>query len=244
VILASATADIAPRSEGRLRAVLVRLGDAVVAGQPIAYVEMPNAPFDLAMAEAALSAAQVEQERTHIELAATGERLARRTRLSGEGLASREDLANARYQHDLARVQVDAANAQRREKQGRVDLLRKTIQDGEIRAPFSGVVAVRYSDPGANVTPATPIIRLVTAANLFVRFAIPDDARAATTVGSRVRVSAGAITALGVVDKVAPEVDPAARLVFVEARFDSTAELRGRLIAGDAVRVANAAEGP
>jgi multidrug efflux pump subunit AcrA (membrane-fusion protein) len=163
VILARSSVDVAARFEGRLRAVHVRLGDSVPSGGTIASLDVPSLRYDLDMAEATVKTALVEQERAVVELAEAEERFARRKSLSAEALASGEDLSTARYQHKLAETRLSAVRAQLAEKRSQVEKLRQSNADAEIRAPFDGIVAARYVDPGANVTPATPIVRLISA---------------------------------------------------------------------------------
>jgi RND family efflux transporter MFP subunit len=174
------------------------------------------------MAEATVKTALVEQERAVVELAEAEERFARRKSLSADALASGEDLSTARYQHKLAETRLSAVRAQLAEKRSQVEKLRQSNADAEIRAPFDGIVAARYVDPGANVTPATPIVRLISAGDLFVRFAVPEEKARALAVGIAVRVSAGDDRASlrGSIEKVAPEIDAASRMVIVEARLD------------------------
>jgi RND family efflux transporter MFP subunit len=223
VILARASVDLAARFDGRIRAVHVRLGDVVLAGASVASLDIPGLRFDLSMAEADVHAAEVDQSRAAVELTQAEERLGRRRALSAEALATGEDLAAATYQQKLAEVAVETARAQLAGKRARVGQLRKNTDDTEIRAPFEGIVAARYVDPGANVTAATPIVRLLSARDFFVRFAVPEESAARLSIGAPVEVSLGgaALALHGAVDKISPEVDAASRMILVEARLDA-----------------------
>jgi RND family efflux transporter MFP subunit len=223
VALARSSADIAPRFEGRLRDVHVRLGDRVLEGALIATLDVPSLRFDLTMAEASSKAAGVDLERAAVELAHAEEQLARRKTLLEAALASGEDLAAAGYQQKLARARVEVARALLAEKRSRVEQLRKSNADTEIRAPFEGIIAARYFDPGANVTPSSPIVRLISAHALFVRFAVPEESAASLRLGGPVRIRAGGALLDGAVEKIAPEVDAASRMVIAEALFDDEA---------------------
>lgn len=244
VILARITADIAPRFEGRLREVHVRLGDRVEAGALLAELDAPSLRFDLRVAEASLSAAGVDQARTQVELTEAREKLERRRTLAAEALASREDLSSARYQEQLASKRLDATRAQIDERRAQVDRLRKDNSDTHITAPFAGVVAARYVDPGATVRPSTPILRLVNMDDLFVRFALPEARAATLTVGRSVHVYVGdaRLDLPGVIDKIAPEIDAASHLVFMEARLDPIVS-KPLLLSGEEARV-SLAEAP
>ncbi|HEU4407281.1 MAG TPA: efflux RND transporter periplasmic adaptor subunit [Polyangiaceae bacterium] len=219
VVLARASADVAPRLGGRLRAVFVRPGDAVGAGDAIAALDAPAVGFELREAEAARDAADAERGRAAIELSEAGELLARRRALSDAALASGEELTDATYRRALAAARADAARAQLAERHARAERLRRDRDDTLLRAPFAGVVAARYADPGANVTPSTPVVRLISAGDLFVRFAVPEGRAAGLAVGRRVLVRAGegAEPIGGAVDRIAPEIDAASRMLFAEA---------------------------
>jgi RND family efflux transporter MFP subunit len=235
VLLARHSVDLAPRSEGRLSAVHVRLGDAVPAGGLVATVDVPALRYDLGMARASLEAAKVDEQRAAIELAQAEELLKRRTSLSQSALATGEELSSAGFQEKLARTRVEAARATLAERSARVGQLRQQNADAEIRAPFDGIVTARYLDPGANITSSTPIVRIISANDLFVRFAVPEERARALVVGNPVRVTAAASTLRGKIEKVAPEIDAASRMVVVEAQV----EVEGtQARSGEMVRVA------
>ncbi|HTN84966.1 MAG TPA: efflux RND transporter periplasmic adaptor subunit [Sorangium sp.] len=221
VILARVSADIAPRFEGRLREVHVRLGDHVAAGQLIGALDVPTLRFDLRKAEAELAAAEVDESRASIELSEAQERLRRRRALADQALASGEDLATTRYQEQIATTRVESARAQIAERRAQVERLRRDNADAQVAAPFAGIVAARYVGPGESVGPSTPIVRLISLRDPFVRFAVPEQQARATTVGRavrvRVRVGAAHLDLEGTIETVAPEIDAASHHVFVEA---------------------------
>lgn len=222
VILARSAAEIAPRFEGKIRHIHVRLGDHVPAGALIAELDVPSLVHDLHVAEAELKAAQVERARVAVEVAEAKERLSRRLALAADSLVSKEDVIGARYQAQLAEKRLDAATASVEQRRAAADRLRKDNADTRITAPFEGVVAARYVDVGATVRPSAPLIRLISGGELFVRFAVPEQQVGALGVGRPVRVHLDTPRAdlRATVDKVSPEIDAAAHLVFLEAKLD------------------------
>ncbi|WP_437305413.1 efflux RND transporter periplasmic adaptor subunit [Sorangium sp. So ce388] len=219
VILARVSADIAPRFEGRLREVHVRLGDHLVAGQLIGTLDVPSLRFDLRRAEAELAAAEVDESRAEIELAEAQERLRRRRALADQALASGEDLATTRYQEQIAATRLGSARAQIAERRAQVDRLRHDNTDARITAPFDGIVAARYLGPGESARPSTPVVRLISLRDPFVRFAVPERQARAMVVGQAVRVRVGEphLELEGIIETVAPEIDAASHHVLVEA---------------------------
>lgn len=237
VILARASVDVAAPAEGRIRSMDVRIGDRVASGARLALIDLPAARSELEVAEATTKAAQIEHDRARVELAEAEERLARRQSLSAEALASREELATAGYQVKLARVRVDATAALVRQQHARAAQLRQENAEAEIRAPFEGIVAVRYADPGARVGQGAPLVRLIAASERFVRFAVPEERAAEAAVGRPVRVRAGRLDLAGRVEKIAPEIDAASRMVFVEAGIDQDAATLEVVLSGEIARV-------
>jgi RND family efflux transporter MFP subunit len=238
VVLARLIADIAPRFDGRLRDVQVRLGDRVAAGAPIAVMDVPTLRFDLQVAEATLQTSSADREQASVELAESEERLKRRKTLLAEGLVSAEDLSAAKYQQELASARVQSTRAQVSQRRAQVEKLRKDNSDMVIRAPFDGVIAARYANPGANVSPSAPIVRLISADDLFVRFAVPAAQAASLSLGARVVVRIGdhRIERRAAVDKIAPEVDSASRMVFIEAQLEK-ADSGNQILSGELARV-------
>ncbi len=221
VLVARLSADIAPRFQGRALDVLVRLGDPVKTGDIIAIVDSPSLRHDLRIAEASLGTVTVDQSRALVELSEAEEKLARRKALAAEALTSTEDLSAARYQQQLATARVASARAQLAERRANVDRLRQDNADAVLRAPFEGIVAGRYVDPGATVFPSTPIARIISAHDVFLRFAIPERIGPTMSVGRNVTAFVGErrMQIIGTIDKIAPEVDVASHMIFVEAHL-------------------------
>jgi len=237
VLLARKSVELAPRVDGRVREVHVRVGEHVAAEAPIATLDLLSVGSDLAMADADLRAAQAEHEKTAVELVKAEDTLTRQLALFREALTSGEQLASVKYEGQLAKLRVLASAAQTNQKRERVEQLRRIARDAEIRAPFEGVIALRYLDPGANVTPATAVVRIVSTEDMIVRFAVPESAVGTIHLGKSVRVEAArstdAVTA--VIDKIAPEIDAASRMLTIEATLRPTTA--SHLLSGEGAHV-------
>ncbi|MGZ3441174.1 MAG: efflux RND transporter periplasmic adaptor subunit [Polyangia bacterium] len=226
VVEAPSTADLASQLDSRLLRVHVRAGDHVRRGDVIAELDALSARRELAMAEAALLAANADLARANLELAEAGERATRRAAQvdlpsgASVGTVSDEERAGAAYQQKLARVKVESARAAVLDKRARIDQLRQLAEEGAVRAPFDGIVAQRYVDPGGIVHKGAPIVRVIETARLRVCFAVPESAASRVTVGQKVRIDTAEQHLTGQVEKVAPEIDAAARMVFAEASID------------------------
>ena len=239
VIVAHESVDIVPKASGRIKELLVRLGDKVSRDTVVARLDAEAARQELNMAEASLHAAQAELDKTTVEATQAHERAERRSpeAANGEHLFSKEEVSDARYQEKLSGPKVMTARAAVAEKAARVKQLRSALTDLELRAPFDGTVSQRYVDAGAVVGPTTPIVRLINPDDLWVRFAIPEDRAATVAPGQKLRVAIETLTDVpAVVEKIAPEVDAASRMVIAEAKLELPAAGKARIRPGLAAR--------
>jgi RND family efflux transporter MFP subunit len=239
VIVAHESVDLVPKTNGRIKEILARLGDRVTQDTVLARMDAAAARQDLLMAEASLRAAQAELDKSTVEASQAHERAARRSpeAANGDHLFSREEVSDAKYQEKLAGPRVMTARAAVSEKEAHVRLLKAALTDLDLRAPFDGTVSVRYVDNGAMVGPTTPILRLINPDDLWVRFAVPEDRAAGVTPGQRLRVAIETMTDVdAVVEKVAPEVDSASRMIIAEAKLQLPVSWRGRIRPGLAAR--------
>ena len=145
------------QSRGNLAAAQANL-DKVIAG---------NRSQDIAQAQANLNKVQATYRQA-------AEDLRRTQALQSQGAISQQALSLARSTSDGAQAQVEQAQqalnllnagsrpediaqarAQVMAAQGTVSIAQRNIDDTVIRAPFAGIVARKYADPGAFVTPTT-----------------------------------------------------------------------------------------
>ncbi|MCU1277789.1 MAG: secretion protein HlyD family protein, partial [bacterium] len=239
VIVAHESVDIVPRASGRIREILVRLGDRVSRDTVVARLDAAAARQELRMAEASLRAAEAEVDKATVEASQAHERAQRRSpeAANGDHLFSQEEVSDARYQEKLAGPRVMTARAAVAEKAARVKQLKGVLTDLDLRAPFDGTVSVRYVDAGAVVGPTTPILRIINPDDLWVRFAIPGDRAAGIAAGQKLRVAVETMTDVSaVVEKLAPEVDAASRMIIGEAKLKLPASWKSRIRPGLSAR--------
>jgi RND family efflux transporter MFP subunit len=235
--------DLASQLEARLKLLRVRPGDRVAEGEVIAQLDTHAARKELAMAKAAVLAAKAEAQRAELELQQATERRERRAATvdlpSGATVAtvSEEDRSNAAYQEKLAAARLEAAKAAVIDRQAHADELRTLAEEGAVRAPFDAIVAQRYLDEGTIVRKGTPLVRLIESSALRVRFAVPEDDVHAIEVGVPLRVRVDKLDLNGKVEKVAPEIDAAARMIFVDASLDVPVKDKPHVRSGQVARV-------
>lgn len=216
VVVARNVVEVAARAEGRVTAIAVQLGDRVERGAALASLDDRNLRDDLAAARAALRALSADRDKGENTLAEAREKKLRDERLSH--VLSEEELARVRYEEKYAESQLQGTRARLDEQQAKVAVLERSLEEMQVRAPFDGLIAARYVSPGAMVNSGTPIVRIVSSGDVLVRFAIPEALGGRVRVGMPVTVEVGAAALSGTVDKLAPEVDAASRMIVAEAR--------------------------
>ena len=224
-VIVTDAVDVAAPLDARVEALLVRVGDRVQRDTPLARLDRSGLEKDLAMALAALASARAGRDRAELERGLARERTARRqgsveTSRGTIGLASDEERSAARYEERLAAARTRAAQAEIDERSARVDQLRALARAAELRSPCDGVVAAALIDAGAQARRGLPILRLLQGDAPRVRFAVPEADIGTVTVGDRVRVDAAERSAAATVERLAPEINRSARMLFVEARLD------------------------
>ncbi len=174
------------------------------------------ARFDRREAEASLQAAIAA--RLQAEVAATRARreLERSEKLKSAGLATQQNLDDARSGAEAAEAQLAAARAHEQMARTRVD---KT----EVRAPMDGVVASRTVNPGdfiENMGAKHPMFTIVDNSRLELTVTVPSSQIATVRLGQRLSFSTDAVPGRkfeGRVSFINPAADEASRTVRVVA---------------------------
>lgn len=221
VILPRESTDVGPPVAGKIVSIAVRIGDTVRENDVIARLDARLTNAEFAAAQASASAQRVEYDiaQTSKDTAELQEQ--RVSALASEGLASGQDLADARSQRRLAELHVTAVEAAIVQKNAEVQRFAEQKSLLEVRAPFTGKIVVRYADLGAIVTPSPlkPIVRLISSDRLFVRFAVPEPQAATVDIGAPVtiRLNTAQHVLSGIIERIAPEVDSGSRTFVAEA---------------------------
>jgi RND family efflux transporter MFP subunit len=217
VVLASQAVEVSSQEEGRLAAIDVRAGDVVRRGDRLAVLETQQLTQDAAMASAALRASEAEERRAVVQLQKAREQYERRKGL--QDIVSREEIAASATEEQLAVATVETARAGVAQERARYQQLQDRLARTILRSPIDGRVALRYMDTGTLVRPGTPVVRLISSQGFLLRFAVPPEQASNLRVGRRVamRLESPAITVQGTISQIAPQVDAASQMVFIEA---------------------------
>lgn len=220
VVLADRAVNVAAQVAGRVESIPVRLGDPVERHQPLAVIRAESPKQAVAEAQAALDEARSQLRRAELELTEANEGYRRQQQLAD--LSSKEALRQRELDRQVAESEVEASRARVSQLESRLAQGQWRVAEHTIRAPFAGEVAARYAEPGTWITAGMPIVRVVSVEALRVRFAVPADRSNEIEVGLAVSFNARnwKKSAIGGVKHIAPEIEPASQMVFVEALLE------------------------
>ena len=209
---------------GRVDRVFVSEGDPIKVGQPLAHVEAE--PLRDRVTE---SDAQRVQTVAAAENART--RLARTEKLWKDGIASRQEV-------DDARAGLIAAESAVKQAQAVGGTAETQLGRATLRAPIAGVVAAILVPAGQPVDgTGTPVIEIADTRELDLRAPVPASRIGEVKLAEPAELSVeGVGTVAGVVEAIAPLVDTATNTVIVRIRVTNTdGRLRGGMFARGAL---------
>lgn len=242
VLVAPAAVDLAATIEGRIADVKVNAGDQVTEGMIVAMLDDKAAKNALAVAKAGLGAAAADASSARIEHALAKDRASRRVgtvNVGGEEVAivSKEEQAQVGYAAKAAAARAASAGSGAAERAARVEQLKTLLAETQLKAPFTGVVAARYADPGTYVRPGMPIVRIISSSELKVRFAVPEEDAKGIRAGRSFVATLDGRQIAATVSAIAPEVEASSRMVFVDGTVQGVAAGEAATLAGRVVRV-------
>jgi len=186
--------EIVARVDGLLERLAVEEGDRVNQGQVLA--ELDKTELRLAQKEAA---AKLENNRSIYE---------RSLQMLEKELTSQEALERSKYDYETARTQLD-----------RADL---NLRYATITAPLNGIITQRMVEKGDLIRANTVLFKLADTEKLLARVYVPEKELGRIAVGSPARIQSEMYSGeqfSGVVDMIAPVVDPTTGTVKVTARI-------------------------
>lgn len=202
-------ASVKARVAADVREVLVREGEAVKSGQVI--VKMDPTEY----------LARVEQARGNLNAARAQLDIATKNRdnnrnLVDKGFISRNAFDNYASQYAAAEANVEAAK-------GALDVVQKSLNDTVIRAPISGLVAMRYVQPGEKVSADNKLLDIVDLRKMELEAAVPTSDIASVALNQRVMLRVEGLPQQfeGKVVRVNPATQAGSRSVLVYVQVDN-----------------------
>jgi RND family efflux transporter MFP subunit len=209
---------ILPKVTGILETIAFDVGDRVSKGDLIATIDDAEFLQRLEQAKANLKLAEARLQRSRINLASAEREFSRNEALVNEGLVPEQQLDLAAVERDAARADVDLAEAEVVRAHAAMDEAQINYENTRIVAPLSGYADKRRVDPGALVSPSTPLCTIVTIDPVKVVLNVPESDISLLQIGrpAAVSVSGAAANYEGRIERVAPTVDAATRTTMAE----------------------------
>lgn len=215
-------ATVKARVGGEVRTVLVREGQAVIAGQVLAMMDTTDYIARNAQAGSALIAARGQLD---IATKARDNNKA----LVGKGFISQNAFDNAASQYDIAQANVDAAKAAS-------DVTRKALADTTIRAPIAGLITNRTVEPGEKVSPDFHLLDIVNLRHMEMEAPVPtgDIQRVALGQEVQLRIEGVTMPVIGKVARINPSTQSGSRSIIVYVAIDNPQGILRAGMFGDA----------
>jgi membrane fusion protein, heavy metal efflux system len=210
------TVRLFPAFGGRVTHILVKPGDAVAQGQPLAVLASPD-----------FGQVQSDARRAQSDFALAEKNLNRLRELNAAGVASRKELSAT--EADYARAETELARAGNRVKlYGGSD--QSLDQNLALASPIAGVVVERNINPGQELRPDmqlgnSPAMFVITdPSRLWVQLDATESQLSSLKLGQIVTLRSGAWpgeTFRATVDTISDFIDPATRTVKLRASLDN-----------------------
>ena len=230
-LVATRSGVVAARTNGPIASFMVQVGDRVSAGDVMAKLvtDALESRRELWQAEVTQYGAAVSTAKA--EMALSQQELDRLEDLEGSSAFSQAKLDDQRQQVAVATSQVAESRAALSVAEANLMLAEINLYNGDVRAPYDGVVSQRHTEVGAFVTPGVSIVTLIDDRTLEIEADVPTERIDGLTPGTDVHfaVQNGA-TGNAKVRAVIPDENPLTRTRSV--RFTA-------LLADDAVLAVN-----
>ena len=197
---------LAAKIVGRVEVVKVDEGDLVEAGDILIDIEDAELRAELAAAEARLK--REELNRAHMK------KLAERVQnLYDKNAASAENLDAATFRYAATEELVASAGAA-------VEKALAQLSETKIRAPFSGIIIEKRTEPGDVTSPGEPLLKLEDHGQLKFRTSVQEQDIPLISKGQKISITIDALNDLeleAAVTKIIPSGDTSTHEFIVEA---------------------------
>jgi len=169
VVRARQRAELTFQVSGTLQERAVELGSTVSAGMLLARLQNPQLLPARDSAQARLREAEAQARQADQEYQ-------RGLPLRERGVLSEQNIEQLQARRDATRAAVDTARASLAEAE-------QLVREGELRAPFAGVVEAVLAEPGEFVAAGQPVMRISSPQGLEVEVRIPESLRVGVEPG-------------------------------------------------------------
>jgi RND family efflux transporter MFP subunit len=210
----------------------VQEGDSVSAGKVLASLDTTElkARLDAQLANVAEARARLD--------------LARKNEANNQQLLAKHFISQNAYDSALSSVQVAEANVQSAEAQAA--LAKRAMDDAQVRAPFSGIVAKRWVNQGDKVSIDMPVAAVVDLARMELETQVPLGEIPYVKRGQEIAFQVDGFPGrafAGRIERVNPSAEPGSRSIAVFATLaNSDGALKGGMFANGTLSTATGAE--
>ena len=201
-VQAVSQATVRAKLSAEVKRVLVREGDRVTAGQPIAE-------FDTAQLRAQMAERKATLESARAQLAMSGRTRESNAQLVRQNFISQNAFDTADSAHQVQLAAVATAQAQ-------LELTQLSMTDAVVRAPIPGTVSKRHVQPGEKVSFDAPLLSIVDLAQLEVQAQVPISDVTQIRKGMPTQVDVEGIDGRkfeGRVERINPSAEPGTRTI-------------------------------
>ncbi len=152
-VVARRISTVSSKVTGRVAEIFVEEGQRVEKDQVVARLDDSNTTKSVALSRAELRSAKTLVAEAQARLTEAKLTLERNTELARQQLVSAAALDKARADFESLRAQLESRNADVDVSQKRLALQQQNLEDLTLRAPFTGVVISKDSQPGEMISP-------------------------------------------------------------------------------------------
>jgi HlyD family secretion protein len=193
---------------GYLQQLAVARGTTIDAGAPLFVLEQAREAAGVTEADESIATVRAQAEQAEAAFRLAEANLKRLTELRAKGLASQEQVDEARTEHRRTDARRREMAAQRRTADARLEQARWQLTHKSVTAPAAGLVDDTYYRVGEWVPAGAPVVSLLPPQNRVVRFYVPEAQLAALAPGHAVRVLRdGAAPVSALISYIAPRAE-------------------------------------
>ncbi len=201
------SAVIMPQVDGQITQIFVHSGDRVEPGAPLMQIDPLKQQASVKTQESAVASKRAELQWNQ-------QQFQRISSLAASGVASKQELDQAKAALDASQAQLQALEAQVRQETVQ-------LQYYKVVAPSAGIVGDIPVRVGDRVTPATTLTTVDKPGSLEAYVYVPIERVPQLKMGLTVQLidSAGTVAAESQVSFISPQVDNTTQTVLVKARI-------------------------
>nr|WP_321500514.1 efflux RND transporter periplasmic adaptor subunit [uncultured Dethiosulfovibrio sp.] len=223
---------IYPRVSGRLMKMLVKQGDPVKSGQPLAELDHREMDAQISQAQAQIAVAQAQVAQAMAELENAQRERDRYKRLVTEGFSTQQQLDSKETVYRTAKAAVDLNRAQVRQYQANLKRLQVDLSEYTLKASIPGTVVNDYNrTPGEMITTQTALVQIADTTRLKAVVQATEAHAKLIENGMAAIVTVGNTRLNGQVYRVRPFVDVSTRTTQVEVAMDNSVDLKPGMFA-------------